>query len=72
MIEDEGLFEKYNTIWKKVSADIKKASDSQFVYNKKFFKTKIKSYGDETTNFHGKEILNTGSDYTCLASIKLF
>ena len=24
LIEDDGLFEKYNTIWDKVSADIKK------------------------------------------------
>ena len=37
------LFEKYNTIWDKVSADIKKEFDSKHFY--KFFplKTKVKS-----------------------------
>ena len=34
LFEDDGLLEEYNTIWDKVSADIKKI-DSKFVYNKK-------------------------------------
>ena len=36
LIEDDDLLEKYNTIWVKVSADIKKEFDSQPVYNKTF------------------------------------
>ena len=32
-------------------------------------KTKIKSYGDEATGFHDKEMPKVGSDYTCLAVI---
>ena len=36
----------YNTIWDKVSADIKKEFDSEPVYNRKFLKTKIKSHCD--------------------------
>ena len=56
LIEDDDLLKKYNTIWDKVSADIKKESDSEPVYNKKLLKTKIKSYGDEVTYFHDKEI----------------
>ena len=35
LIEDDDLLEKYNTIWDKVSADIKKEFDSKPVYNKK-------------------------------------
>ena len=35
-IEDDDLLEKFNTIWDKVSADIKKELDSEPVYNKKF------------------------------------
>ena len=31
--------------------------------------TKIKSCGDEATDFHNEEIPKTGSDYTCLAVI---
>ena len=35
----------FNTIWDKVSGDIKKD------YDKIFLKTKIKSYGNEVTDF---------------------
>ena len=55
-IEEDKLIEKYNTIWDKVSADIKKEFDSEPVYNKNFLKTKIKSYCDEVTDFFDKEI----------------
>ena len=50
LIEDNDLLEKYNTIWDKVSADIKKEFDSEPVYNKNYLKTKIKSHGDEVTH----------------------
>ena len=52
LIEDDDLLRKYNTIWDKVSADIKKGSDSEPVYNKEFLKTKIKSHGNEVTYFY--------------------
>ena len=38
--EDDDLLEKYNTIWDKISADIKKEFDSKLVYNKNCLKTK--------------------------------
>ena len=41
LIENDDLLEKYNSIWDKVSADIKKEFDSKPVYNKNFLKTKI-------------------------------
>ena len=34
LIEDSDLLEKYNTIWHKVIADIRKGFDSEPVYNK--------------------------------------
>ena len=71
MIEDDDLLEKYNTIWDKVSADIKSELDSEPVYNKEFLKTKIKSYGDEVTDFYDKEIPKVGSNHSCLAVISL-
>ena len=46
LIEDDKLLEKYNTIWDKVSTDIKKEFDSEPVYSKRFLKTKTKSHGD--------------------------
>ena len=49
-IEDDDLLEKYNTIWDKVSADIKKEFDIEPVYNKNYLKTRIKSHGDELTD----------------------
>ena len=49
LIEDDGLLEKYNTIWDKVSTDIKKRFDTKPVYNKNYLKTKIKFHGDEVT-----------------------
>ena len=42
LIEGDDLLEKYNTIWDKVSADIKKENYSKPVYNKKKFENQNK------------------------------
>ena len=55
-IQDDELLEKYNGVWNKVSNSIKE--DCESVFNKKFLKTKIRSYGDEATYFHIRKILN--------------
>ena len=60
LIEDDYLIEKFITIWDNVSADIKKEFDSEPVYNKEFLKTKIKSHGDEVTDFYDNEIPEGG------------
>ena len=62
LIEDDGLLERYNTIWDKVSADLKKEFDSEPIYNKEFLKTEIKSHGSEVTDFHDKKIPRVDSD----------
>ena len=36
--------------------------ESEPIYNKNFLKTKIKSYGDESTDFHDKEISEVDSN----------
>ena len=69
LIEDDDLLEKYDTIWDKVSADIKKENYSKPVYYKKKLKIKIKSHGDEVTDFQGKEIPKVDSNYICLVVI---
>ena len=51
LTEDGDLFEEYNTLWDKVSADIKKEFEFESVQNKKFSKTKIKIHGNEVTKF---------------------
>ena len=63
LIVDYDLLKKYNTIWDKVSTDIKKKEfDSEPVYNKQFLKTKIKSHGHEVTDFYDKETPNVDSN----------
>ena len=50
-IEDDDLLQKYNIISEKISTDIKKEFDSEPVDTKIVLKTKIKSHGDEVTDF---------------------
>ena len=57
LIEDDHLLEKYNTIWDKVSADIKKEFNSGPVYNKTFLKTKIKFNAVKLQIFMRKKFL---------------
>ena len=69
LIEDDDLFEKYNTIWDEVSADMKKKFDSELVYDKKFLKTKIKFHCDKVADFYDKESPKADSNHTCLSVI---
>ena len=56
LIENDDILEKHNVIWDKCSADINKEFDTKPVYNNFFLKTKIKSHGDEVTDFYDMEI----------------
>ena len=62
---------KNNSIWDKVSADVKKEFDSEPVYNKDFLKTKIKTHGDKVAGFHDKESPKVGSNHICFGVISL-
>ena len=64
LIEDDDLLERYNTIWDKVSADIKKEFDNEPVYNKEYLNTQKKSHGDEVTEFYNEEIPTVDSNHT--------
>ena len=61
------VFEKYNTIWDKVSTYIY----SEPIYNREFLKTKINSHGDEVTDFYEKEITKLDFNHTYLTVISL-
>ena len=50
---------------------MKKEFDSEPVYNKEYLKAKIKSHGDEVTDFYDKEIPKVDSSHTCLTVISL-
>ena len=71
LIEDDDLSEKYNKFWGKVSPDIRKEFDSDTVYNKNYLKAKIKSHGDEVTDFYDKIIPKLDFNHTCLAVTSL-
>ena len=49
----------------------KKEFDNEPVYNKDHLKTKIKSHGDEVTDFYDNEIPKVVTNRTCLAIISL-
>ena len=65
------LIEKYNTIWDKVSADIKKLFDSEPAHNKNFWKTKVKSHDDKITDFYNKKFSRVNFNHTYLTVISL-
>ena len=54
------------------SSDIEKEFDCKSFYDKKILKTKIKSYGDEATDFYDKKMPQVGSNHTYLAVISLY
>ena len=70
-IKDEKLLEKYNEIWKKkISNIIKKEFDIKLVYNKKYLKTKIKSYnGKINTGFYNNIMLKESPQCICLSVV---
>ena len=65
-IEDDELLETYNDILNKIGNSNKKELGCEPIYNKKFLKIKIRTYGHEATDF---EIPKVGSNHTCLAVI---
>ena len=70
LIKDDELLEKYNRIWDKVTNSMKKGFNSKSVHNKKYLKTKIKSYeGKIGTNFHGDKVPKEGSQCICLSVV---
>ena len=50
LIDDDDLLEKYNTIWDKVSADIKNKFDREPVDTRNFLKAEAKYHSDEVTD----------------------
>ena len=65
-IKDDKLLTKYDDMWNKVCHFIGKEFDSKPIYNKKFLKNKVRSYGDEATDFHDEEMPKIGSNYVSL------
>ena len=72
LIEDDDLWEKYNTVWHKAVLTSKKNFTVSLSIIKVFWKTKIKSHGDDVTDFYDKKIPKLDSNHTRLAVITLY
>ena len=71
LIRDDDFSKKYNTIWGKVSTDIKKEFASKPGNKNIFLKAKTKSHGNEVADFYNREIPKVDSKRTCLSVISL-
>ena len=58
IIKNDDLLNKYNTIWDKVTSDIRKEIHGKPAHKIFFLKAKIKFYNDEATAFHNKGVPN--------------
>ena len=56
-VEDDELLESYNAIWNKFNNSVKKEFDFERIYKNKFLKIRVRSYGDEVSDFHDKKWL---------------
>ena len=67
LTEDDDILK--NIIIFEISNSMKNKLDCEPIYNKKFLKTKIKSYGDADTDFCNKETSKVESNYNSLAVV---
>ena len=70
--DDEKLLEKYKTIWTKAE-DLKNIELNALpVYDDRYIKTKIRTYGDKIyTNFHGLSALEDGIECKSITVISI-
>ena len=71
-IDDEKLIEKYKTIWTKIE-DLKRIELSALpVYDDRYIKTKIRTYGDKVyTNFRGLDVPEDDIDHESFMVISI-
>ena len=62
LTENDELVKTYNGY----SVIVFKKLNCEPIYSKKTFKTNMRSYGDEVTNFHTRKISKPGADYIWL------
>ena len=58
-IEDDNVFLKYNEIWNKIKKKLYIRFHSQPIYDKKYIKTKVKTFNTERNH------------YSCIAAIDI-
>ena len=72
LIKDDEVLEKFKQIWDLIKNELKIEFHSEFVYDKKYLKTKVREYdGEIKTNYLGNGILKENMHYTCIACITI-
>ena len=73
--DDKELLKEYTKVWEKIRDLIGKEFDVEPAYDDKYIKTKIKSYNNDRTNFHGegnnRKVPKESCSYKCLSLISL-
>ena len=71
-IDDEKLLEKYKAIWTKIQ-DLKNIELNAFpVYDYRYIKTKIRTYGDKVyTNFRGLNVPEDDTEFESFTIISI-
>ena len=69
-IEDEGVYSRYNEIWKNIKKTLKIRFYSQPGYDDKYIKNKVNTFnGVINTLFSGNKFPKEGNHYICMAAI---
>ena len=71
-LADDDVVLKYNKIWKKNLKILLSVKFSQWVYDEKYIKTRVKTFEDKViTKFTDNEIPKENTHYLCIAEICL-
>ena len=71
-IEDDSALVKYNEIWKKIKNTLSIKFHSKPVYDKKYIKTKVKTFNEVlNTIFSDNKIPKESTQYICVAEINI-
>ena len=71
-IEDDSVLVKYNEIWKKIKNTLSIKFHSKPVYDKKYIKTKAKTFNEVlNTIFSDNKIPKESTQYICVAEINI-
>ena len=68
--EDESVYLKYTETWNKIKKSLNTRLHSQFIYDVKYIKTKVKTFSSMiNTLFPGNKITKERNHYICIAAI---
>ena len=69
-IEDESVYLKYTEIWNKIKKSLNTRFHSQPIYDDKYIKTKVKTFGSMINTFFSEnKFPKERNHYTCIAAI---